>query len=225
MKTNVNQSVNFKIAMTGVLGALSVVLAVTPLGYIRIPFISITVMHIPAILASILAGLVPGMCVGLIFGITSLINTVIAGGGGNPFFLNPLVSILPRILFPVASWTVYALLSKIKCLSKTLSAAFASAVGTLFNTLLVMGSIYIFYGNSLIKGMAETFSKFGFNFEITGLKGYLAVIAVMELTNGLWEIAGAVVITCAVMGAMYVSSKSKSKLSKIEDSEEENSVE
>ncbi|MCR5217258.1 ECF transporter S component [Treponema sp.] len=221
MENSVNQSVNYKIAMTGVLGALSVVLSVTPLGYIQIPFISITVMHIPAILAAVLAGLVPGMCVGLIFGVTSLVRTVIAGGGVNPFFLNPMVSILPRILFPAAAWAAYTLLTKVASMPRTLGASIAAAVGTLFNTLLVMGAIYIFYGNTLVKGMAETFIKFGFNFEITGLKGYFAVIAVMELTNGLWEIAGAVIITTAVMGAMFVSSKAKSRLSQYEEEEEE----
>ena len=216
MEKKVNQNINYKIAMTGVFGALSVVLSVTPLGYIQIPFISITVMHIPAILSAITAGLIPGMCVGLIFGITSLLHTVIAGGGANPFFLNPMVSIVPRILFPAAAWLVYNLPGRFSRFPSGLRGAFAAATGTLFNTLLVMGAIYIFYGKDLVEGMAQTFEKFGFHFSITGLKGYLAVIVVTEITNGLWEILGAVIITVAVLGAMHVSSNARSRLSQIE---------
>ncbi|MBR3550144.1 MAG: ECF transporter S component, partial [Treponema sp.] len=92
-----NRSINYKIALTGVFGALSVVLSFTPLGYIQIGLLAITIMHIPVILAVILAGLVPGVSVGLIFGLSSLIR---AAQTGSPFFINPLCSVLPRMIFP-----------------------------------------------------------------------------------------------------------------------------
>ena len=45
-----NQSLNYKLALTGIFSALSIVLAVTPIGYINIGFIAITIMHVPVIL-------------------------------------------------------------------------------------------------------------------------------------------------------------------------------
>ena len=42
---NEKKSVNYKIAMTGAFAALSVILSVTPLGYISIGIISLTIMY------------------------------------------------------------------------------------------------------------------------------------------------------------------------------------
>ena len=217
----VNRSLNYKIAMTGVFGALSVVLAITPIGFIQIPgtFISITIMHIPAILAACTAGLVPGIGVGLVFGLTSLIRTAMSGGGANPFFLNPLVSVLPRMLFPVVVWAVYKALDLIPHMPRAVSGAVSAAFGTFCHTLFVMGAIYIFYGQTLLGGMAQTFARFGFALDLTAFKGFIAVMACTLLTNGLWEIAGAAVLTAAVLGPLYAVQNKKSKLTKLEESE------
>lgn len=218
----VNQSVNFKIAMTGAFGALSVVLAFTPIGYITIPgtFISITIMHIPAILATLTAGLIPGMGVGLIFGLSSLIRTATQGGGTNPFFMNPLVSVLPRMLYPIFAWAIFKLLDMIPRMPKVISGAVAGAFGTFFHTVLVMTAIYALYGEMLLSGMAQTLAKFGFEMvKLTPFKGWLAVLGCTFATNGIWEIIGAVVLTVAVMGSIYAVANKKSKLTKLDDEE------
>ena len=227
MKNNINQSRNYKLAVTGVLGALSVVLAVTPLGYIQLGgLINITIMHIPAILAALTAGLIPGIAVGTVFGLTSLIRSIMMGGAANPFFLNPLVAVLPRMLFPIAVWAINKGFSSIPHMPRTVSGAISAAFGTLAHTMLVMLSIYIFYGAKLMEGLASTFAKIGFDVSNIGpVGGYFAVIAAMEVTNGFWEIIGAVVIVAAVLGSMYAVSSHKSKLSKLEDDETETSAE
>ena len=216
---NEKKSVNYKIAMTGAFAALSVILSVTPLGYISIGFISLTIMHIPAILATILAGLIPGMCTGLIFGITSLIRATMTGGGGNPFFLNPAVSVLPRFLFPLVVWLIFKALDKIPKMPKVISGSLAAAFGTFAHTMLVMLSIYIIFGDILLKGMQSVFEKFGFDTStLTAVKGYFAVIVCMMATNGIWEVIGAVVICAAVLASIFAVSNKKSKLRKeVED--------
>ncbi len=227
MKKKINQSLNYKLAVTGVLGALSIVLALTPLGYIQLGgLIVITVMHIPAILSTLTAGLVPGIAVGTIFGLTSLIRAVMTGGGGNPFFMNPLVSVLPRMLFPIAVYYINKAFCLIPHFPKTVAASLSAAFGTLCHTMLVMLSIYIIYGEALMQGLSQTFQKFGFDMAgFNAVTGYFAMISVMELTNGLWEILGAVVIVTAVMGSMYAVSGRKSKLSKLEEETENNEEE
>lgn len=214
----VNRSLNYKIAMTGAFGALSVVLAVTPIGFITIPgtFISITIMHIPAILAALTAGLIPGMSVGLVFGLTSLIRSAMSGGAANPFFLNPLISVLPRMIFPLCAWAIYKGINAIPHMPKVVSGAIASAFGTFFHTCLVMAGIYILYGKVLIEGMTQTFEKFGFNVvDLSGLKGYGAVLACTFATNGIWEIVAATVLSAAVLGSIYAVQNKKSRLSKL----------
>lgn len=217
-KPKVNRSLNYKIAVTGIFGALSLVLMFTHLGYISIGgFIAITIMHIPAILATILAGLIPGLGVGLIFGVTSLIQAVISGGGSNPFFLNPMVSIVPRLMIPVVTFFINKLFNAIPKMPRVISGTIASAFGTLTNTVCVMGAIYIFYANDLLVGMTETLSKMGFAVEgLSGVKGYLVILGATLLTNGLWEIVGAVILTAAILGSIYLVENKKSKLSKMD---------
>ncbi len=198
----INQSLNFQIAMTGVFGALSVVLVLTPFGYITIPGnpLAITIMHIPVILATVLGGLVPGIGVGLIFGITSMIRAVMIG---SLFFYNPLISVLPRMLFPVFVWLIFKLVSKI---NRILAGSFAAAAGTFFHTVIVITFIYFVYFDSY-PAAKEAGAK--------SISGLIKTLGVVFLANGLWEILAAVVIVTIVISAFYVSSK-RSKISKLD---------
>ena len=214
-----NQSLNYKLALTGIFSALSIVLAVTPIGYINIGFIAITIMHVPVILVTILGGLVPGLGVGLVFGLTSLIRTA-SGGASNLFFLNPMVSVVPRLLIPVLTWLSVKLLNMIPKMPKVVSGTIGAAVGTFTNTFFVMGSIYIFYGEKLIQGMTETLGKNGFDAaSLSGFNGFWAILFTTLVTNGFWEIIGACIIAFAVLGSVYLVKSRKSKLSKLEESE------
>ncbi len=211
-----NKELNYRLAMTGVLGALSIILSITPLGYISLGgFINITTMHIPAILAVLTAGLAPGICVGLIFGLSSLIRTTMMGGGAAPFFMNPLVSVLPRMLFPIAVWAVYKLLNLIPKMPKVISGAVASGIGTFMHTLLVMGAIYILYGQSLLEGMTNVLQNLGYDISsLSAIGGFIAIMIGTLATNGIWEIIAAIILTAAVQSSIYAATNKKSKLSK-----------
>ena len=65
-----------QITIAGVLGALTLVLGMTPLGFIRVPTLAgaVTIMHLPVILAGITGGPVIGVAVGLIFGILTMMQ-------------------------------------------------------------------------------------------------------------------------------------------------------
>jgi len=93
-----------KIAITGVLSALSVVFNFT-VGFITIPGlpVQITLMHIPVIVGAILEGPVAGAFIGLIFGLSSFYTATVSPLPIAFAFLNPLVSVVPRILIGVVS--------------------------------------------------------------------------------------------------------------------------
>jgi uncharacterized membrane protein len=97
------------IAIAGVLSAVSVLLAVTRVGFI--PFVagvSITIMHVPVIIGAVVAGPVAGTLAGLIFGISSMILASVAPmGPGDVFFTDPWVSIIPRLFIGLAAWGAY----------------------------------------------------------------------------------------------------------------------
>lgn len=199
--------------MTGVFGALSVALAVTPFGYIVIPGtpLAVTIMHIPVIIVTLLSGLVPGLAVGFIFGLTSMIRTIMMG---SLFFYNPLVSVLPRMLFPLAVWLICGLLMKIPRMPRLIANAVAAGLGTLTHTLLVLGAIYLIYFKEYIP--AGQIQDAGRTFS-----GFFTVIAGVLLSNGIWEIIAAVAIAFIFFSAVYLSSKRGSKLSRLEKEEAE----
>lgn len=102
-----------KLAIIGVLGAISTVLGMTPLGFIPVGPTRATIMHIPVIIGAIMEGPVVGGFVGLIFGIFSIFQAITNPTPVSFAFLNPLVSILPRVLIGIFSYYVYNILSKI----------------------------------------------------------------------------------------------------------------
>lgn len=119
-----------KVTIAGMLGAFSVVLSMTPIGYIPIPILGVnaTTMHIPVIIGAIIGGPKIGTIIGLIFGVSSFIRV------GSPFFADPLVSILPRLLIGVMTYYTY------KAFKHSIPAAI---IGTLANTVGVMSMVYL----------------------------------------------------------------------------------
>ncbi len=113
---------NQKLVKAAVLGAITIVLGLTPLGLIPLGVINATTMHIPVIIAAIIEGPVVGALVGLIFGLFSLVNAFVRPTPIAFAFYNPLISILPRILIGITSYYAYKGAMKVSAKnSKTLS--------------------------------------------------------------------------------------------------------
>lgn len=102
-----------KLTVAGLLGAITIVLSLTPLGFIPLGLINATTMHIPVIIAAIVEGPVVGGLVGLIFGASSLIRAITSPTPVSFVFYNPLISIVPRILIGITSYYAYAGLMKV----------------------------------------------------------------------------------------------------------------
>ena len=104
-----------KLVVTAVLGALTIVLSVTPIGgYIPVGPTMATILHVPVIIAAILEGPLVGGLVGLIFGGFSCGRAWVAPMVPTDyFFRNPLVSIVPRVLIGIVAYFVYVGLKKL----------------------------------------------------------------------------------------------------------------
>lgn len=115
-----------QMTIAGLLGATSIILGATPLGFIPVPTVAghATIMHIPAIIGGILEGPTVGALTGLIFGLYSFFRA------SNPFFMDPIIALIPRLLIGVISYFVYKI---------TKSDILAAALGTATNTIGVMG--------------------------------------------------------------------------------------
>jgi uncharacterized membrane protein len=165
-----------KIVVAGALSAVSIVLFLTPFGYI--PWVagaSLTVMHVPAIIGAVLEGPIVGAIIGGIFGVSALVKSATMPQGPiDVFFVNPIISVLPRILVGVAAWAAFRAFR-----GKLIPAAsvVAGIVGSLTNSVLVLGAL-------VALGAIP-----------------LAVAGSVFVANGLVEAALAALLTLAVVAA------------------------
>lgn len=187
------------IAAVGALGALTVLFGFTRLG--MIPWFSgasITILHVPVILGTLLFGLIPGMCIGAIFGLTSLILAATQGTGLDLLFVNPVVSVLPRILIaPAVYFVAKPFQSSKSSVLPIVGDGIAAFAGTLVNTVLVLGSLVVIY-------KAITWE----------------VVWTVLVSNSLLEAAAAVIICIAVILIWKAAGKNKKSRLNSESEEE-----
>lgn len=146
-----------KMAIIGVLSAISIMLSMTPLGFIPLGPVNATIMHIPVIIGAVLEGPLVGITVGLIFGATSLFRALTMPTITSFALINPLVSILPRVLIGIVAYYVYKLtikLTKNACVSGWIT----GVIGSLVNTIGVLGMIYILYGARYAEALGKSAS-------------------------------------------------------------------
>lgn len=103
-----------------------------------------TIIHITVIVAALVLGPKDGALVGGVWGMITFIRAFVwpTSPLATIVFTNPLVSVLPRILVGVVAGYTFMWLSK-RLSSKILAAGVAAVLGSLTNTVLVLGQIYL----------------------------------------------------------------------------------
>ncbi|HOE57917.1 MAG TPA: ECF transporter S component [Bacillota bacterium] len=102
-----------KMSIVGVLGGISAILGMTPLGFIPVGPTRATIMHIPVIIGAIMEGPVVGGLAGLIFGLFSIFQALTNPTPVSFVFLNPLVSVVPRVLIGITSYYTFKALNNL----------------------------------------------------------------------------------------------------------------
>lgn len=145
--------------------AIEAVLVMVPfLGFIPIGPLRATTLHIPVIIAAIVLGTREGCLVGLIFGLFSLfnntINPTVTSFAFSPFIsgniLSAVIAIVPRVLIGFVSGEVYRLM---KNRFPTAGMFVSSFLGALTNTALVLGGIYLLFGQAYAKALGRSFAS------------------------------------------------------------------
>lgn len=130
--------------------AIIFLMAFTPLGYLRTPVLSITFLPVPVAVGAMILGPLGGAACGLAFGLTSFMQSFGGSGlGGAMLAINPagaaFTCIVPRILEGVfCAWIFLA----VKKVSKKGAYYAASLACPLFNTLLFMSALLLFFYNT-----------------------------------------------------------------------------
>lgn len=142
-------------AMLAMLAGVLLAMGMSGIGFIPLPVIKATTMHIPVILGAILLGPRAGGFLGLVFGLCSMwANTVtpsLLSFAFSPFMTNEgLIGVVKSLwiclgcrvsLGLIAGW-VWRLLARAK-INPLISMPVTAALASLCHTILVMGSIYI----------------------------------------------------------------------------------
>ena len=147
------------------LAAIELVMAYTPLGYLRVFALEITFLMVPVTLGAILLGPAAGAILGGIFGLTSFATCFSISGFGDVLLsINPvftfLVCVPTRIL---AGWLAGLVFKGIFAAEQKaggrhwLSFGAASLAGPVLNTVLFMSAlVLLFYQTDFIQGMVQT---------------------------------------------------------------------
>ena len=133
-----------ELTIIGLLAGITIALGLSGYGIIPLGPLNVTTLHVPTLIGAIVEGPKVGGFVGFIFGCYSLWQNITAPNILSPLFINPIISVLPRILFPVLAYLVYLLLWKAPQGPRILVSAF---MGTVFHTIMVMGLIFLLYAD------------------------------------------------------------------------------
>lgn len=188
-----------KMVLTAAFAAIIIVMANVPfLGFIRLGVVSATTLHIPVIIGAVLMGPASGAFLGFIFGMNSFLQATfqpnLTSFCFSPFysvgdfhgnFFSLIVCFVPRILIGIVAYFAFAAIMKAvkgkRRMKETIALPVAGILGSMTNTVFVMGGIYIFFGHQY---MAAT-EKVGTLF---------AAIMAVVVGNGVPE-----AIVCAVL--------------------------
>ena len=179
-KTNMSAK-TLKMIQLALLTAIIVLMAFTPVGFIRTPGLEITLIGIPVVVGAVLLGPSGGAILGAVFGLCSFLQCF----GMSPFGavllgINPfwtfVVCFVPRTLMGWLSALIFKGLRKV---DKTRFFSFLAAClgGALLNTILFMSALMLFFGQSeYILSMQGSMNVFAFVLAFVGVNGLIEAI-------------------------------------------------
>jgi uncharacterized membrane protein len=166
----------FEISMISVFVALIIAFAMIPqVGYITIGFVALTTVHIPVLIGGTFGGRKVAYSLALAFGLSSFTYSFIAPSGINIAFQNPLVSILPRVIWGLVFFEVYTWLSSV-IKNRYVAVSVHMVVSTIIHTILV-SLVLVFFGQSVLESVglpANVLPLFWLLFTVNGVFEALA---------------------------------------------------
>lgn len=170
---------------TGKLTFMAVMLAITIVFVMAtaIPNFSISMavaMFLPTLLTAMVLGVKEGMIMGALAGAVTLARALFMPlSPFDYFFINPLVSVLPRMFIGLTAGLSFSLLKNTFKAPATIAAAVSGALGMVTNTVLVIGMLFAVHGQNMVEAMGA---------------GFFVTLGVLFASNGLIEMITAAVL-------------------------------
>lgn len=178
-----NRARLIQITTLGILIALVILMTFIPnIGYIQTGLFSITTIHIPVIIGASLLGPIGGLVMGATWGLTSYFYALTLGTIEAMIFLNPMVSIVPRILVGLIVSYATILLERMIKENNILRYTLIAIIGTLSNTVLVLSAIFIFASSGLVSFNQALSTIFTIVISLNGLLELIAAAILVPAT-------------------------------------------
>lgn len=187
-KTNTSQLVKI-----GLFFAIVLIQTWVPfLGNINTPFLSITIVHVTVIIATLWLGTKEGILIGGFWGLNSWFRALAMPSSPlqSLVLTSPIVSVLPRILMPLMIGMIFHRLSQKNQNSKLIQVAMGM-LGALLNTAILLGFIGLFKTNSGMEALGVTTGGALWN-----------VLGGIVVTNGVPEFIFAGLVTPPLLAAL-----------------------
>ena len=188
---NTQKNKTYRIAILGILSAFIIVQTFVPfLGNIPIPPLNPTIIHITVIVAAFVLSTKDGMLVGLVWGLARMVKayTLPASPLDLLLWTNPVIAVVPRVMVGLVAGLVFHTFLKRK--QEKVGMVTAAVLGSLTNTVLVLGFIALFYGNEYATAL---------NVDPSDL---VKVLACIVATNGIGEAVAAGLIAPFIATAL-----------------------
>lgn len=181
--------------------AIEVVMSFTPLGFLRIGLLSVTMLHIPVIICAMALGKKYGAALGFVMGFCSFYNATFSPtitsfcftpffsmGGVEGNWTSLLIAFIPRIALGYGAGAIY---ERLKSKNGRTAAALSGLSGALINTIGVLGGIWIFFkepyeavlGNTIVALLMTTVGVNSIAEAVVGVIATMAVHTVLKHRN------------------------------------------
>ena len=183
-----------QLSITAILIAIIVVMAFTPVGYLKIGLLSITFLCVPIIIGAVMNGPAVGAMLGFVFGLTSFIQCFGMDAFGVALMqISPVktavMCIIPRTLMGFLCGVIYKGISATK-LPKPVQYAVGTLSAPLLNTILFMSALIgFFWHTDYIQSIAQS----------AGATNILKFLVAMVGINGVVELAVCTVLGTAIL--------------------------
>lgn len=170
---------NLLLVELAVFSAIIILMAFTPLGYLQIGVVKMTLIMIPVAVGAITIGPAAGAFLGLVFGVTSFAQCFGLDAFGTALMaINPIYTfimcIVPRALMGYLCGLIF---KAVKKLSKSAAYIAASVSGAVLNTVFFVGLLMLFFGRSdYIEGLRGTAGLWTFLAAFVGLNGLIEIV-------------------------------------------------
>ena len=192
-----------KMVQLAIFIAIIILMSFTPLGYLKLFTVDITLIVIPVAVGAITLGPTAGAILGFTFGMTSFVLSFSSALGAMMLDINPvfrfITCIIPRVLCGWLTGVIYVVLKKTEKSSKIAVPA-ANLACPLFNTVFFMTAFMIFYYKT------PTIQNIATSLEV--VNPILFVFAFVGI-NALIEAVACFIIGAAVTKAVQVAFKQK----------------